>query len=490
MRSFNRILTILVFAAVLVALVACQPIQPIAGETSGASVDSADVAPISLAGDWIGTLHIANTPLRIEIKLTEDASGWSGTISIPQQGATNLPLHSITIDGDAVHMEMLEGSSLAVFEGIASELEAISGTFTQAGYSADFTLARDVPQQAEVLPYRVELVTFESSDATLAGTLTLPQGDGPFPAIVLVSGSGPQNRDEEIALLPDYAPFRVIADRLTTAGFAVLRYDDRGVGESTGDFASATTTTFADDARAAIAWLRANPEIDPAQVGILGHSEGSNVAAMVGATDPDLSYIVAWAGPAVSGEEVIVLQSGLQMERAGGQPEDVAQYRAELRQAIQHAVAGDTDALRIYLDNVIRAAYVQLPDDQQAALGPMEKAIAEQVEAQMESLLSPWTLEFYTYDPASDWAKVTSPVLAFFGGLDTQVDANQNRGPLAAALVDNNDVTIHTLPTANHLFVEAQTGAVSEYAYLKPDLLPEFLDVLTEWLTAHATFAE
>lgn len=483
-----------IFLSLSVIVAACQPIQPSVEEGGSVPVvtesEGGDVDGGGLAGEWAGDLTISGVTLRIALSLAEEEGVWSGALDVPQQAMVNLPIHSILVDGDEIAFQILEGGPLATFEGALNDEDVLSGSFVQANTPGIFTLSRVVASDAPTLPYIEEDVTFESPGATLAGTLTLPEGSGPFPALVLVTGSGQQNRDEEIPIVPGYRPFFDIADRLTQAGFAVLRYDDRGAGESTGDFALATTDDFVDDANAAIAYLRERPEIDSAQVGILGHSEGANVAARVAANDPAIAWAVAWAGTAVPGSEVIKLQAVLQARAGGMGEEELEALAATQNRAVDLMVAEDWAGLEEEIGAYIGAQFDALTPEQQASIGNREAAINQQVQAQLAAAQSPWFQAFLQHNPADDWRRVTSPVLAFFGELDTQVDPEQNRASLADALALNPDVTIVELPGVNHLFIPAVTGGAAEYASLDPTLLPEFLDILTSWLSDRANMVQ
>ncbi|MCR4391269.1 MAG: alpha/beta hydrolase [Candidatus Acetothermia bacterium] len=335
-------------------------------------------------------------------------------------------------------------------------------------------------------PPAVVEVSFSHDDATLAGTLTLPAGDGPHPAVILISGSGPQNRDEEIPGVPGYLPFRWIADHLARRGVAVLRYDDRGVGDSTGDHATATTADFADDAEAAFKYLQGRKEIDPNQVGFLGHSEGATVAAMVAARNPDVAFVIAMAGPAVNGYALILKQVE-RLARVGGASDDqVAEALRQQRTVLDLAQAQDWEALEGYLHSLITAQLQGLPDRHKAALGDLEAIARQRVAPQMAAFRSPWYQFFLNHDPARDWEQVTVPVLALFGKRDVQVDVDQNRPPLEAALAraGNPDVTVVVFPTANHLFQSATTGGLDEYAVLAKEFVPGFLNTISDWLLA------
>ncbi|NWG17544.1 MAG: alpha/beta hydrolase [Chloroflexi bacterium] len=340
------------------------------------------------------------------------------------------------------------------------------------------------PEAVEDVPYLQEEVTFENGDVTLAGTLTLPQGDGPHPALVLVSGSGQQDRDESLPVVPGYRPFRDIADDLTRRGIAVLRYDDRGVGGSTGDPSVATTADFATDAAAAVGYLHSRDDINPGQIGLLGHSEGGIIAAILGASDPNLAFVIMLSGPGLSGREVSLFQNIISLEQSGVTGEPREAILGAVGRAFDAAAAGDMDATRAEIENMSRLMYEAVPDDIRALLGSIDSYVEQTVEQQMATFQSPWFQFFLAYDPALDWSKTTIPVLAIFGGLDKQVEPESNAAALEAALeqAGNADYSIVTIPDANHLYQPAVTGYFDEYASLGTELHPDLLPTIADWL--------
>jgi len=314
------------------------------------------------------------------------------------------------------------------------------------------------------LPYVVEDVTFDNVTAdgetiTLAGTLTLPPVDGPHPAVILISGSGPSDRDESLEPLASIRPFRLIADYLTREGIAVLRYDDRGVAESTGDHATAHSGDLASDAEAAVRYLLGRDDINPEQVGLLGHSEGGLIATIIAARNDDVAFMISMAGSAVRGAEVLIKQNERSMLASGMDEDRVAETLATVEAIYEHALAEDWDAL--------------------------EEALAQlNITEQLPIYQDVWFSYFIRYDPTPDLEQITIPVLALFGALDVQVDAEQNASALEAGLevAGNEDVTVVIFPDGNHLFQSADTGGVDEYSTLEQDFLPEFMPTIAEWL--------
>jgi pimeloyl-ACP methyl ester carboxylesterase len=340
-------------------------------------------------------------------------------------------------------------------------------------------------RQATPTPFATEDVAFTNGDVTLAGTLSLPDGPGPYPAVVLVSGSGPQDRDEYLGGGIAIRPFELLANALTPAGVAVLRYDDRGVGESTGDFASSDLNDFADDAEAAVTFLTTRDDIDQDHIGLIGHSEGGAIAAILGARNTDLDFIVSLAGLGVSGEDVLLLQTHLMLEAEGATPEE-AQAQVDLMTQVAKLL-DDPAALEEAIYKAAKAQVAALPQEQQDAIGDVESYARTLAKQQATQLQAPSVRALLEFDPAPDWARTSVPVLAVFGGKDKQVDATQNAAPLLDALTagGNRDVTVVVLPDANHLFQAAGSGALSEYATLPPEFTPDLLPVILDWIALH-----
>ena len=345
-------------------------------------------ASSGLAGRWEGVIDLVAMKLPFAVVFGESTSGLTATIDI--SGAKGAPLTAVSVAGKTVHFELPASIGVAVFEG-TFDGKTIAGTFVQGVTRGTFTLARPgaVPPPARVPPpYREEEVSFANGPITLAGTLTIPEGQGPFPAFVMVTGSGLQNRDEELF---GFKVFGVIADYFTRRGVAVLRYDDRGIGGSTGSIARATTADFAGDALAGLALLAGRPEIDRAHLGVFGHSEGADVAAIAASRSPDVSFIVMMAGIALPGDQVLRRQVEDSARALGGSEAQVARILAahqQLVDAIRTGAGQDVlaQALRTLMREQIEAQPAAV-----AAIGDVNAYIDKALPAQIAQNQNAWT---------------------------------------------------------------------------------------------------
>ncbi len=438
----------------------------------------------SVAGHWEGEIEIPGMALQVLVDLEAAADGWRGTIAIPMQGARGLPLTGIEIGGERVRFAIQGVPGDPTFDGTLAQGE-IRGRFTQGGATFPFRLGREPvalparPQEPRPpFPYDAEEVSYQNGEITLAGTLTLPRGAGPFPAALLLTGSGPQNRDEEIL---GHKPFLVLADHLTRSGVAVLRVDDRGVGGSTGDVQEATTADFAEDALAGVRFLRAHPKIAADRVGLVGHSEGALVAPLAASRSPEVAFVVLLAGPGVPGREVLARQTELIARADGAQGERLDEILALQREAVEVLLSdADPEARAERLRDVVRRQLRLAP----AAAQLEGEAVEAYVEQAVESSLAPWFRFFLTYDPRPALRQVKVPVLAVNGALDLQVDPAQNLPEVGRALLDggNLDVTLRQLPGLNHLFQTAGTGSPLEYARIEETFSPRALSIISRWL--------
>lgn len=348
---------------------------------------------------------------------------------------------------------------------------------------------------ASTLAYNSEDVTFSggAEDVTLAGTFTWPEGDGPFATVILLSGSGPQDRNESLrsaGILLE--PFALIADALTNAGYAVLRYDDRGVGESTGDHANSILSDFTDDAAAAIRYALTRPEVNGDALGVLGHSEGGIYAAALGAANDDIDFIISMAGVAQFGVDLLVEQQMAILRTSEGSEEatdeEWAQLEAYTRRMIEAAAIGDFEAAEVAIRETYGWLWDSTTEEERAELAMPDRDgfIQSAVDSLLAVYASPQYVSLLNANAADDWAQTTVPVLALFGAKDLQVLADSNIVAIEAALAEagNTDVTVVNFPEANHLFQAAITGNPSEYATLEQAFVPEFLPTIIDWLDA------
>jgi pimeloyl-ACP methyl ester carboxylesterase len=433
------------------------------------------------AGDWIGRM---NGGFKVRIHFERVGSGFDGKLINPSGNET--ALDQVASDGTHLHFAVTRLS--LGYDGIWSEEEkAWKGnlkfqgvyplTLKRASEEDMGAVVHRRPQEdaiaARPAPYVQRQVVFNNSAAgnQLAGTLSQPIGKGPFPAIVLISGTGRNTRDEDVW---GHKVFLVLADTLARKGFAVLRYDKRGVGGSSGDYDAATTADFASDAEAAVAWLRAQRHIDAARTGMLGHSEGGIIAPLVAATDENVAFVVMIAGPCIRGDRLFVLQSAM-TAKAYGAPMDYVSRRKVFDQRLYAAiVSAPSEAVAFDRAQAI------------VAQGVAEKLVdANEAQTLARESTRPWERHFLAYDPAPTLARVKVPVLALYGSLDVQVPAKENLEAARKALRHNPNATSLELPGMNHLLQAARSGAPSEYNDIEETISPGALKVITDWL--HAT---
>ena len=452
------------------------------------SAQQQDTSEISIKGIWEGKLKAPGIELTIVFKISENPDGTlTATMDSPDQGATGIPVEEVIFKNNTLRLEVK--SAGGVFEGKVSEdFLVIEGEWKQSGQTLPLTVKR-VDKAVEILrpqvpkkpyPYIEEEIVYENKDAEikLAGTLTLPSGNAPSPVVLLISGSGPQDRNETIY---NHRPFLVLADYLTRQGIAVLRVDDRGVGESTGDFSQATSVDFASDVLAGIEYLKTRKEINPKQIGLIGHSEGGLIAPMVAVKSPDVAFIILMAGTGLTGEEILYLQGALIYRAMGVSEEDIAKNR-QFNEKIFSVIKEEKDKRNAEerLRQMFMEDWEKMSDEKKEQIGDPEVFL----KAQLQGLLSPWLKFFLTYDPKPTLTKVKCPVLAINGEKDLQVPPKENLSAIEEALVagGNKNFIVKELPGLNHLFQTAQTGVPSEYAKIEETISPIALKIITDWI--------
>jgi uncharacterized protein len=436
-------------------------------------------------GIWQGVLNSNGMVLRLQLHISHDAQGQlTARLDSIDQGINEFPAANVSQKESAIHFDL--SAVQGVYDGtLNAARNVISGSLQQSGSSLvlNFRRSDQIPElrrpQTPVKPYpykEVEL-TFVNAKAgvSLSGTLTVPHGAGPFLAGILLAGSGPLDRD---AADSGHRPFLVLADYLTRKGIAVLRYDKRGIGKSTGDYDNATTADFASDAEAALAFLKSRKEIDARTIGIIGHSEGGVIAPMIASRSSDVAWIVMLAGPATKGAETLILQSDLIARAAGMTDEQVAKSLDFDRQAYM-LVRQEKD--RVVLENKL-GDLIQV-----SGLGPaMPPAMLQR---QIHWTSSPWFHYFLDYDPAPALQKTKCPVLALIGEKDLQVPPKENLPLLRKALEDggNKDFQVVELPGLNHLFQHCYMGLPAESRAIEETFAPEALSAISEWVLKHTT---
>ena len=423
-----------------------------------------------IEGYWKGEIDLGTLKLEMAFNITAIENSFSTTLDVPAQGAFDFPVDETIFQDRRLQLTM--SSMDASYLGTLKE-GAIEGEFTQRGMTFPLNLTKaEKKEQKKARPqdpqppfnYHIEEVTFvnEKEGNTLVGTLTIPKGEGPFPAMVLVSGSGQQDRDEE---LMNHRPFWVIADYCALHGIAVLRYDDRGIGGSEGEVKNATSMDFSYDAEAAFDYLRNRKEINASKVGILGHSEGGVINFMVSARRPEVAFLISLAGPSVNGIEVLKEQQAAIL-RASGMSEEAIQFSGNANAQMFDIVEASND--RVEADTLIRQLL--------KGWGYNEE-LTEQTVGQMTS---PWMYYFLKYDPTEAIVKTKCPALLLNGSKDLQVIASQNLPAYEKIIAEygKTNLILRELPDLNHLFQHCESGLPNEYFEIEETISPEVLEMI------------
>ena len=437
-------------------------------------------------GTWQGALDVGGQKLRMIFKISQDNHGnLAGKLDVPDQGASDIGIDKIDVTGDSLYLQIGSIGGVYTAKLVGSVLK---GKWMQNGVSLPLEVEKttvtpevrrpQVPKKP--YPYNEEEVAYDNPQAgiKLAGTLTTPKGSGQFPAVLLITGSGAQDRDES---LMGHKPFLILADYLTRCGIAVLRVDDRGVGGSTGDMSRATTENFAGDVIAGVHYLKNRKEIDPKNIGLIGHSEGGIIAPMVASKDKDVAFIVLMAGTALTGEEILYLQSALIAKAAGSTEDKINKERSEAEEIFRTVkTEKDTASLIRKLRVLIRKSFDGANEEERKMVTDVDKTI----EGQVRSVSSPWFRFFLTYDPRPALRNVKCPVLAINGEKDLQVPPKENLYEIKKALTEggNKHFLAKELPGMNHLFQIETTGSPAEYGAIEETMSPEALKVIGDWI--------
>lgn len=435
---------------------------------------------------WEGRLEMApGVGLRLVLRLSRGAGGLTAVLDSPDQGAYGIAVDEVSLEGGVLRFSVkkIQGAYLGKLDAAGTSAD---GQWSQRGAHLPLQLSRKsgvaVPQRPQEphppLPYRAVEATVENPAAKvrLAGTLTLPASATPAPAVLLITGSGAEDRDETVF---GHKPFLVLADALTRRGVAVLRLDDRGVGGSSGDTASSTSEDFAGDALAAVAWLKARPEVDGKRIGLVGHSEGALIAAMAANRSRDVAFAVLLAGPGLPGEEIVVEQGEAIARAAGVKDEQRFKLQAAEQRRLFKVLRSERDdkVAKKRLAAILAAGIVPF------GAKPSAEATAA-IEGQVQQLTSPWFRFFIDYDPRPALSKLTIPVLSLHGDKDLQVPVKDNVPAIRAALdkAGSKRAIVRTLPGLNHLLQTARTGLPMEYGSIEETMSPSALSAIGDFI--------
>ncbi|MBN1223003.1 MAG: alpha/beta hydrolase [Candidatus Aminicenantes bacterium] len=445
----------------------------------------------SLIGVWQGTVHHPKIG-DLEFYFTigkRDAVTYMGKVDIPAQNARAVPVNSVRFDKPDLIIDV--SSFGLVYEGrVAVDFSGIEGKLKVGGELLPLELRRSAgvpeagrPQEPQKpYPYEEMEVTFYNQDAGihLSGTLTLPADPGPFQAVVLISGSGPQDRDSTLA---GHRTFLVLSDYLTRRGLAVLRYDDRGVLKSEGDYHKATTADFATDAQAAWAFLARHSRVDDRNIGLIGHSEGALIATMVAAGNRDVAFVVLLAGTGIPGDRLARMQCE-EISRSRGAGEGAIRKETRMNERLFQVfkTQEDPQLAEAEMRKITADSLMEMTDSEQKELNVSRESLAKDISEYLADY--PWVRFFMTYDPAADLRKVFCPVLALNGDKDTQVPADVNLTAIEQALkqADNESYEIKKLPGLNHLFQTARSGHPREYGKIDETFSPTALQLISDWI--------
>jgi pimeloyl-ACP methyl ester carboxylesterase len=487
--------------AALIALAGASPATTIPNAATSPSPST--VLPSEFSGHWEGSIALPGAPMAIRVDLVQINHGgtgpdWSGTIDIPQQNASGLVLDPVTVDGSVIRFIIRGVPDAPTFNGKLVGGK-IAGTFTQGPLNLPFELERGHAAASAISkpvgpttsatrptdliaskPYTEQEVSYSNGPIHLAATLTLPAGNGPFPAVILITGSGPQNRDEEIL---GHKPFLVMADHLARAGIAVLRADDRGVGGSTGGVVEeATTEELAGDTLAGVAFLKTQLRVSSDRIGLIGHSEGAIIAPLLASRSKDIAFIVMLAGTGVRGDAVWLRQREM-IEQADGINGAIIQM--ENKNAPELVSAIETGAGYAAIDALVRSQLIAQARLLPRAHQPTTQQTEMNADLVTRAMTTRWFRFFLTYDPRPALRGVTVPVLVMNGDLDRQVSPQQNLPEIEKALrqAGNADVTIRLMPGLNHLFQRAETGSPNEYATLSESFNEGAIEIIRTWIS-------
>lgn len=433
----------------------------------------------SLTGDWEGAINVQGTQLKIITHFSNTENKFKGTIDIPQQGGQDIPLKEISLSKeDSVHFEFMAGMGMAVFRGKMKNDTTIVGTFHQNGRQFPFELLKNSSPTAKAETpssptYNQEEIIINSNSVTIGGTLTWPKDQQSDELVIIISGSGAQNRNGKLPIT-NFKPYQALANSLTLNGISTFRYDDRGVGQSSGNFAETSLSMLVSDVETIINYFRNSTSHSFSEITLLGHSLGGVVGGKLAARNESVDNLILLASPALPLSKISIQQVKTLNQQAGVADSILAKNVA-LQKAIFDTLRSSQDFSKLE-DSLVKFNSLAQPSVK-------AKKVRAQINKELTSLTKPSYYSLLDYDPRNDLEKLSIPVLAILGGKDAQVDLKMNQSSLKSALQKSGTTyQVKVFPEANHLFQKANTGSVQEYASLKSEFVDGFISTLTEWI--------
>jgi len=442
-----------------------------------------------ITGSWNALLKVPGQSLRLVLQVNEKDSSYTATLISLDQSKTGVPVTKFSFENNKLIFNI---QNTIHYEGSLSN-DSIIGLFKQYGATIPLVFKKSevniyypkrIQEPKKPYPYYEEDVCFNNPsdpDIHLSGTLTMPNQKGNFPAVILISGSGAQNRNSEAF---GHKPFLIIADFLTRNGFAVLRYDDRGTASSTGSHDTCSTYDFSIDAEAAFQYLQRRGEINSKQIGFIGHSEGGMIASLVSARNNDVAFIVLLAAPGIRGDSLMLLQTKL---LTSGMDDKEREKALDERRKQDSIILNSIDSKEM-VQNL--TTFFEEVFDKQTSVSSTQKDKEDFVKVGVKLTTSKFYQYLIKYDPVPIFSQVRCPVLALNGENDMQVPADENLNSIQKILMDagNKSITIKKLPKLNHLFQTSQTGSISEYSEIEETISLEVLEIISDWLRKKHVF--
>jgi len=440
----------------------------------------------SIVGDYQGQLDVKVTKLRLVFHITKEKGVYKASVDSIDQGVKGIPVSEVSFDGK--NLKLTLPSIRVVYSGVFKDEKTVEGKWTQGGQSFPLTIIKTLKPAKLVrfqnpkkpYPYVSEDVFFTNKLAKikLAGTFTFPKKQRRYPAVILISGSGAQNRNEELL---GHKPFLVLSDFLTRNNIAVLRFDDRGVAESEGIFKNADSFDFANDVEAAIEFLKTRKEVDCSKIGLIGHSEGGIIAPIVASRNNAVSFVVMLAGPSVSGDKILIAQNKLLFKSIGMDEEHINKYAKQMRIELDSLITNE-DVEKGKKELVEKSSLFF--DENFKNYGGKFGMVKENIKKRAEIYSTKWFRTFISIEPYNYLIKTKVPVLALYGEKDTQVPPSINTDKAKAVLKKsgNKKSKMIVVSNCNHLFQTCKTGNIAEYAKIDETISPKVLDIILKWI--------